>query len=244
MRVKILLDGKLYDAEWKNQAFDKKKYPDHKDVMQIRYSEGSELVKHLRQVFSATWSYVEAFMQSPSYRRGQQIRIPAEIREYIIISATSQPDVFAFDCVTVEDHSAVEKELEGISEEVFESASFEPIVDKTAGYTISSSLHKVPKLDRTIGDSLKELYDYRCQVTGEKIGEKYAVDVVEAHHIEPFTKSLNNDTNNIVIISPTFHRIIHRAQPLFDRKTLRFVFPNGVIEGLKVNKHLTKQYHE
>lgn len=61
MRVKILLDGELYDAEWKNQAFDKTKYPDHKDVMQIFYLEGSLLVKHLCRVFSTSWSYVEAF---------------------------------------------------------------------------------------------------------------------------------------------------------------------------------------
>ena len=107
MRVKILLDGELYDAEWKNQAFDKTKYPDHKDVMQIRYSEGSPLAKHLREIFSSTWSYVQAFLQSPDYRPGQQIKLPKDMQEYIVISATSQPDVFAFECVTVSDRSVV-----------------------------------------------------------------------------------------------------------------------------------------
>lgn len=34
-------------------------------------------------------------------------------------------------------------------------------------------------------------------MTGEKIGDRYAVEVVEAHHIKPFTESLNNDTANI-----------------------------------------------
>lgn len=238
MRVKILLDGELYDAEWKNQAFDKTKYPDHKDVMQIRYSEGSPLVKHLREVFSSTWSYVEAFRQSPDYRPGQQIKLPKEIQEYIVISTTTQPDVFAFECVTVDDHTIVEKELSAISEEVFESAAFVPMEDKTAGYTLSSSLRKVRKLDRSIGDSLKQLYDYRCQMTGEKIGDRYAVEVVEAHHICPFTESLNNDTSNIIILSPSYHRIVHAAKPTFNYRTLSFDFPNGLTERVKLNKHL------
>ncbi|MBQ0087998.1 MAG: HNH endonuclease [Prevotellaceae bacterium] len=238
MRVKILLDGELYDAEWKNQAFDKTKYPDHKDVMQIRYSEGSPLVKHLREVFSSTWSYVQAFLQSPDYRPGQQIKVPEELREYIVISATSQPDVFAFECITVGDHVAIEKEISLISEEIFESPAFVPMEDKTAGYTLSNSLHKVRKLDRNIGDSLKQLYDYRCQITGEKIGDQYSVNVVEAHHIKPFTESLNNDASNIIILSPSFHRVVHAAKPTFDYRTLSFNFPNGVSEKVKLNKHL------
>lgn len=238
MRVKILLDGQLYDAEWKNQAFDKAKYPDHKDVMQIRYSEGSPLVKHLREVFSSTWSYVQAFLQSPDYRPAQQIKLPKDMQEYIVISATSQPDVFAFECATIE------KELSTISEEVFESAAFVPMEDKTAGYTLSSSLRKVRKLDRSIGDSLKQLYDYRCQMTGEKIGDRYAVEVVEAHHIRPFTESLNNDTSNIIILSPSYHRIVHAAKPTFNYRTLSFDFPNGFTERVQLNKHLIEDYNQ
>lgn len=240
MHVKILIDGELYDAEWKNQAFDREKYPDHKDVMQIRYSEGSDLVKHLRKVFSSTWSYIQAYLQSSAYRHGQQIKVPEELREYIVISATSQPDVFAFECITVGDHVAIEKELSLISEEMFESAAFVPMEDKTAGYTFSNSLHKVRKLDRSIGDSLKQLYDYRCQMTGERVGDPYSVNVVEAHHIMPFTESLNNDTSNIIILSPSFHRVVHAVKPIFNYYTLSFDFPNGVSEKVKINKHLVQ----
>ena len=38
-------------------------------------------------------------------------------------------------------------------------------------------------------------------MTGEKIGNEYNALVVEAHHIIPFTESLNNDTSNIIILS-------------------------------------------
>ena len=60
----------------------------------------------------------------------------------------------------------------------------------------------------------------------------------KAHHIEYFTRSMNNNASNIIIVNPNFHRIIHQASPIFDRKTLSFRFPNGVIEKVKLDKHL------
>ena len=116
--------------------------------------------------------------------------------------------------------------------------TFEPREDKNAAIKQVTRLQKVRQLDRSIGDSLKLLYDYRCQMTGEKVGDEYHVLVVEAHHIIPFTESMNNDTSNIMILSPNYHRLIHKAKPTFNRKTLSFEFPNGLIETVKLNLHL------
>ena len=54
--VKVVIDGVGYDAQLKNQGFDRNKYDGHADVIQIRYSEGSELVKRLRELFCSTWN--------------------------------------------------------------------------------------------------------------------------------------------------------------------------------------------
>ena len=74
--------------------------------------------------------------------------------------------------------------------------------------------------------------------TGKKVGDEYNALVVEAHHIIPFTESINNDTSNIIILSPSYHRIIHKAKPVFDRPSLSFRFPNGLVEKVKIDKHL------
>ena len=116
--------------------------------------------------------------------------------------------------------------------------TFEPREDKCAGIKQVTRLQKVRQLDRSIGDSLKLLYDYRCQMTGEKVGDEYNALVVEAHHIIPFTESMNNDTSNIIILSLSYHRIIHKAKPVFDRPSLSFHFPNGLVEKVKIDKHL------
>ena len=156
----------------------------------------------------------------------------------MVFYATMFADTFVLERNVNADHQSLSEQLSTISEEVFESAAFVPMEDKTAGYTLSSSLRKVRKLDRSIGDSLKQLYDFRCQMTGEKIGDRYAVEVVEAHHIKPFTESLNNDTANIIILSPSYHRIVHAAKPTFNYRTLSFDFPNGLSEKVQLNKHL------
>ena len=75
-------------------------------------------------------------------------------------------------------------------------------------------------------------------MTGEKVGDEYNALVVEAHHIIPFTESMNNDTSNIIILSPTYHRIIHKAKPHSAHKALAFEFPNGLVEKVTIDKHL------
>ena len=235
--IKVVIDGVGYDAQLKNQGFDRNKYDGHAEVIQIRYSEGSDLAKRLREVFSSTWNYVESIKNLPeNINRKFTIRIPEDQQEFLALSTTNLTDVFMADCVTTAVKAEVKTEISTLTELDYET--FEPREDKNATIKQVTRLQKVRQLDRSIGDSLKLLYDYRCQMTGEKIGDKHNALVVEAHHIIPFTESMNNDTSNIIILSPSYHRIIHKAKPIFDHEQLAFCFPNGLIEKVKLNKHL------
>jgi hypothetical protein len=49
---------------------------------------------------------------------------------------------------------------------------------------------------------------------------------------------MNNNTSNIIILSPNYHRIIHKTEAKFDRKQMAFIFPNGLIDKIRLNKHL------
>lgn len=235
--IKVLIDGVAYDAQLKNQGFDRAKYDGHADLIQIRYSEGSKLAKRLREVFCSTLNYVESVKKLPeNINRKFTIRIPQPIQEFLALSTSDLPNVFVADCITTDVKAAVKTEVGTMSELDFET--FEPREDKGANIKQVTRLQKVRQLDRSIGDSLKLLYDYRCQMTGDKVGNEYNALVVEAHHIVPFTESLNNDTSNIIILSPSYHRIVHKAKPKWDDANLAFCFPNGLIEKVKLNKHL------
>lgn len=235
--IKILIDGKEYDAQLKNQPFNQESFAGHSDVVQIRYSENSPIAKRLREIFCSTWNYVEMVKHLPeNINRKVVIRIPDEMQEYLAISFTELPNVFVADCITTNVKKEIKTAVNQMSELDFET--FEPQEDKTATIKQVARIQKVRQLDRSIGDSLKLLYNYRCQMTGERVGEAHEALVVEAHHIVPFTESMNNDTSNIIILSPSYHRIVHKAKPTWDSQNLAFRFPNGLVEKVKLNKHL------
>jgi len=110
--------------------------------------------------------------------------------------------------------------------------------DKTAAIFEDKRIIKIRKLNRKIGDNLKLLYDYRCQICGRITGTDYGTHIVESHHIDYFVNSLNNDSNNQLIVCPNHHSIIHDTNPVFNRKKLIFLYPNGYREGLTLNRHL------
>lgn len=240
--VKFFIDGKMYEgASIINQSFDETKYAGHSDVFQIRYNETSDVAKKLRQKFVSSYQYISNKRAALGGKAKGGIKIPAEFKEYLIFYASVQPDVFVLECQLADETKDIKQAMQGITEAEFESPAIEDILskhDSTASLTTVKKLQKVRKLDRSIGDSLKKLYDYRCQMTGEVIGVDQGVHVVEAHHINPFVTSLDNDADNQMILSPSYHRIVHQAKPKFDRKALAFIFPNGLVEKVKVNLHL------
>ena len=92
--------------------------------------------------------------------------------------------------------------------------------------------------DTRIQKSLKKLYEFRCQICGARAIEMYGVDVSEAHHLESFSLTANNDAKNIMIVCPDHHRIIHKAKPIFNTEFKRFDYSNGKQESLMYNIHL------
>lgn len=232
--VKIMIDGEVFDARMNNIGFDQQRYPGHPDLLQIRYSPGSPIARKLQSMFTDEFEYLKLARENAAPRT--QVQLPEENCSEIVFYATMQADTFIIECNHTADKQVDRQELQQMSELDFET--FTPRFDPNAGIKERTAIQRIRQLDRSIGDSLKQLYDYRCQMTGELVGEPYGVTCVEAHHIIPFTESMNNDTSNIIILSPLYHRIIHKAKPRFDHKTLAFEFPNGLVEKVKIDKHL------
>ena len=235
--VHLVVGGNTFTARMNNIDFNREDYPDHPDLLQVRYSEGSDIAKHLRMVYSEAYTWLKAERQRIGLRK--KIKLPRELADEMVLWVSPIPGTFVVECLSAKDKVEAETEIKAQDELAFEI--FEPRRDEKAGVKTSLRLQHVRILDRSIGDSLKLLYDYRCQVTGEHIGKPYGDEcIVEAHHIDYFTRSLNNDTQNIIILSPTFHRIVHRYNPRFDREKLCFEFANGVREPIKLDRHLRR----
>lgn len=107
------------------------------------------------------------------------------------------------------------------------------------GYAFTSGFRNIRIYKRRVITELKSRYKGTCQICGFgfKIGE-YEVDITEAHHIEYFSKSLNNKTTNLIILCPNHHTLIHRTNPIYDRQKKLFIMPNGKELEISYNLHL------
>jgi len=232
------LEGLTYKARLVNQKFDERKYPNRKDILQIRYHPQSEIAERLRSIFAASYRYILEQRNSLPENQRKFIKVPEEIKEYLAIYTTEYPDTYLLECITQEDTRIIKETMVHEDEQEYEASINYNTVDPNATIAAVNQIVKIRKLNRAIGESLKLLYNYRCQICGENISARYGVNVVESHHINPFVESLNNNSENQVIICPNHHRIIHRARPVFDRRKLIFVYHNGVEERIILNRHL------
>ncbi len=238
-QVKILIDGELYDATLKNQNFDQRKYPGHKDIIQIRYTPNSLIAAKLRNIFQESYAYLSAQRQLEENHH-RQLVLPSDIREYLRLYLTPSADVLCMECCTNMEYQQVASRLSAVPEEIYEQSDDDKffMADDKASIEEKQRLVKYRKIDRSIILTLKKFYDYRDEISGEKIGDEYGDSVVEGHHIDYFTRSQNNDSTNIIIISPNYHRIIHKSNPHFNRKKFQFEFDNGEVLRLKLYEHL------
>ncbi|MBO5591519.1 MAG: hypothetical protein J5913_00950 [Prevotella sp.] len=237
--IKVLIDGELYDARLKNQNFEQSNWAGHKDVIQIRYGRQSALAVKLRAVFRKSYEYLYAQKQLIGKSK-RQIPLPDNIHEYMRLYLTTRSDVLCMECCADAEYQQLATTLSAVPEEVYETGDDDRFFmqDKSASVVQKELLVKYRKIDRSIIRMLKEFYDYRDEISGERIGSEYGDSVVEAHHIDYFTRSQNNDSTNIIIISPNYHRIIHKNNPRFNRKKFQFEFENGEVLRLKLYDHL------
>lgn len=92
--------------------------------------------------------------------------------------------------------------------------------------------------DDKIPNSLKALYSHKCQICGAEAMPIYGVDIAEAHHIEYFSLTANNDASNVMILCPDHHKIAHKTHAVFKREQSIVHYENGREEALMYNLHL------
>ncbi len=235
--IRVYLNGVSYSAKIKNVNFDKK-FKRKSDVVQIRYTRNGELSKAIQNAFPKSYSYLFNMRQAREMGDRSIIRMPASDKEYIAIYTTEYDDSYIFETISKSDLDTLGKIVEGKSERILEAEFNFDSTDNTAGLKEVPQIVRLRKLNKKIGDNLKILYNYRCQLCGQLIGEEFSSHVAEAHHIDYFVNSLNNDASNQIIVCPNHHSIIHDVDPKFDRNRLCYIYNNGYEQSVTINKHL------
>ena len=237
--VKVIFLGQIYDAEIKNLNNPKDKRKN--DSYQFRYTANGAFARALQACFYRSWNYIteqRKILEADGDRRRMTVTIPEVYREYISFYTTAEENVFVCEPILMDEMTALREAVSGQTERIFEASFNFDVIDNTAGINEKKMLVRLRKLNRKIGDYLKEHYEYRCQICGKRICERYGSNLVEAHHIDYFVKSLNNDMKNQLIVCPNHHGIIHDRNPIYDREKKLYIYPNGLREGFILNDHL------
>ena len=195
----------------------------------------NELAKALQMYFARSYQFIKTTreMRQPGDRT--MIRLLEERKEYLAIYTTEYDDSYVLETIVAEDIVSLRKIVSGQQERVMEAEFNYDVEDATSTLLETERIVKIRKLNKKIGDNLKLLYGYRCQICN-LIGEEFGSHIAEAHHIDYFVSSLNNDANNQLIVCPNHHSIIHDT--IFDRRRLIYIYKNGLEQRLVLNQHL------
>ena len=126
--------------------------------------------------------------------------------------------------------------ISGLTESVIEMVLNEET--ETAGYAEKFGLIKTRQLNQQVIIDLKKKYNGQCQLCGATVGREFGKNIVEAHHIDYFSKSQNNNRSNIVVLCPNCHSLIHACNPNYNKELCSFVFSGGIIKKLLIPGHL------
>lgn len=214
--IHFFMNGKTYDAKIvnMNNSVEKRK----KDAYQIRYTRNGDLSQALQQYFFKTMNYIKAIRESRDLKDRSYIKMLEGLKEYLAIYTTEYEDTFLLEPIAQDDFQVMKKAIQGMKERSVENEIEYEIEDKNSRVEKKLQIVKIRKLNRKIGENLKLLYGYRCQICGRITGKEYGAHIAESHHIDYFVNSLNNDANNQMILCPNHHSIIHDVNPVFDRK--------------------------
>jgi 5-methylcytosine-specific restriction enzyme A len=85
---------------------------------------------------------------------------------------------------------------------------------------------------------LRERYADRCQLCGWSATVQYSQPTCESHHMQWISRGGADSLDNIVLLCPNHHRVVHRADAVFDYRDLAFVFSENHREPLREPGHL------
>jgi len=235
--ITLVLGGKSYSATISNVNFNPK-FNRKKDTLQIRYSRNGDLARTLQGYFNNSYCYIKNMRESRDSSDNSMIRLPEDNKEYLAIYTTEYDDTYVLETIVMEDMASFKKSIAHKQERVIETGFNYEFEDSSASIFEAERTTKVRKLNKKIGDNLKLLYEYRCQICGRLIGEEYGSHIVEAHHIDYFVLSMNNNASNQMVLCPNHHSIIHDVDPVFIRNQKHYKYCNGFVQGLVINHHL------
>ena len=223
-------------------------------VNKLGYDNRANAIREISLLLGKDNSYLklrrdEFDVLTDSYRSGWRNRAPTpavkSLFEHMkqfsfdevsnIVAALIENSSQATDILNPNEDTDLNEHIINYEEEIEQMINYE---DNTATIFLTDTVIARRKYNKNIIKQLKELYQYSCQICLFQSVSIYGKAIAEAHHINHFIESHNNNSDNIIILCPNHHRIMHVLKPIFNRERLEFEFSNGYKETLTLNYHL------
>lgn len=92
--------------------------------------------------------------------------------------------------------------------------------------------------NRTLAPQLQNLYCGRCQICEWSPKDLHGVYACEGHHIQWLSRSGSDALENMALLCPNHHRIIHKLDGHFDFQERAFVLSNDQRLKVQLDHHL------
>lgn len=89
-----------------------------------------------------------------------------------------------------------------------------------------------------LSDTLKALYDHRCQVCAHDFEPRYGVPYADTLPLSAIEREFPLSSKQLLVVCPNHRAVIGLARPRFNDRTLAFEFANGLVERLLLRDHL------
>lgn len=220
-------------------------------VKELGFDNTTQAFKQISTKFNRKESYLrlrrdefDALPNSSSSRKGwnkrapnnEVIRIAEHLQKLSFDELTCLVRSFLNNNKEIRNESNLQNEFDILKSSEIEIENIINLKDEKSTIILKQGNVTTRIYDKNIIMGLKLLYGGKCQICGSIPSD--LADISEAHHIRYFSHTQNNDADNIIILCPNHHRIIHKLNPKFDYSTLSFVFPDGQKQKVILNFHL------
>ena len=134
-KIQFYLSGKSYEARLQNNKISDR-FGNRADIVQVRYSQNSDLAAAFRNIFRCSYAYIGAHkkMQEPGSKK--HISLPEEYKEYLAIYTTEYDDSYVLEAINADEVEILKETVRGKQERRVEAEIDFEWTDEGAGIQI------------------------------------------------------------------------------------------------------------
>jgi hypothetical protein len=116
--------------------------------------------------------------------------------------------------------------------------NYDEVLRLSPARTTAVREHRRRTSDPWLPDALKRFYNHRCQICLHDFEPRYGLAYADTRVLPGVEAAETPRSRDLVVVCPNHDAIIGAANASFDRRSLAFEYPNGLVEKVTLRDHL------